>query len=54
MYRFMSMHGSDHLVLFCHDSLPHLAIDALSRMKLMQTKTGFDTTLRNKGKPTRK
>ena len=28
MYRFMSNHSSHHCVLFCHDSLSHLAIDA--------------------------
>ena len=28
VYRFMSNHTSDHYVLFCHDPLSHLAIDA--------------------------
>ena len=33
-YRFMSNHGSAQYVLFCHDPLSHLAIDASSCMKL--------------------
>ena len=54
MHRFLSKHTSDHYVLFCHDPLPHLAIDASSCMKLMHTRTDFkvhstiETTLRNK------
>ena len=30
MYRFMFKDRSDHYVLFCHDPLSHLAIDASS------------------------
>ena len=54
VYRFLPKHTSDHYVLFCHDPLSHLAIDASSCMKLMHTRTDFgytaqfDTTLRNK------
>ena len=41
VYRFRSKHSSDHCVLFCHDPLSHLAIDASSCMKLMNTRTDF-------------
>ena len=41
VYRFMPKHSSDHYVLFSHDPLSHLAIDASSCMKLMHTKTDF-------------
>ena len=41
VYRFLSKHSSDHYVLFCHDPLSHLPIDASSCMKLMHTKTDF-------------
>ena len=41
MYRFMSKHSSDHCVLFCHDPLSHLAINASSCMKLTHARTDF-------------
>ena len=41
MYRFISEHSSDHYVLFSHDSLSHLTIDASSCTKLMHTRTDF-------------
>ena len=34
MYRFMSKHSSDQYLLFCHDPLSRLAIDASPCMKL--------------------
>ena len=47
----MSKHKSDYNVIFCHDPLSQLAIDASSHMKLMHTRTDsprFDSALRLK------
>ena len=41
MYRFKSKRSSDHYVLFCHDPLSHLVIDASSSVKLMHTRSDF-------------
>jgi len=49
--RLMSKHNLDYNVIFCHDPLSQLAIDASSHMKLMHTRTDsplFDSALRNK------
>ena len=40
VYGFLSKHSSDHYVLFCHNPLSHLVIDA-SCMKLMHTRIDF-------------
>ena len=51
--RFMSKHSSDHHLLFCHNLLSHLTIDASSCIKLMpaynrfKLHRRFDSTLRN-------
>ena len=37
--------SADYYVLFCHNLLSNLAIDASSRMKLTYTRPGFDTAL---------
>ena len=47
MYHFVSKHSSDRYVLFCHDLLSHLAINASLCMKLMYTMTDFVTFMNN-------
>ena len=41
MNRFMSKHSSDHHLLFCHNLLSHLAIDASSCITLMPAYNRF-------------
>ena len=51
MNSFIPKHSSDYNVIFCHDPLSKLAIDAPSNIQLMHTSTDsprFDSTVRNK------